>query len=348
MADELAKEKWIENDPDFDELFVPEEIEPEDMDFRFHDPYPRTWVDETVEDACFRGSKKVDPFMHRLEELENLREETALWEQLREEKMKQATTNSLNKQVVTKNGKNSKVVSSRGSSAKYSSWRTTPTTSLARAKSSSNRLKRTSSAGRSSTTSNPVSGSEDSDITTFRNSGYTLGVSFILGSMYPETIKKQKEKVGDGDRAENSKKGTTQASTQEQEQKQTPKTPRCEACHLRKSAGMRKHNCKNNIPTLQTMRSQYALKAAECYDIVDIAETFDPPCKNTLNKTQPQLTTAEKAAKKGLVPGKSLHSQRRISLTSEGMAVRGINPALKLSRPATGKRVKSSKGSKCK
>ena len=52
-ADAKARQEWEESDPQFEDLFVPEERAPEDFDFKFHDPYPETWVDETVEDACF-------------------------------------------------------------------------------------------------------------------------------------------------------------------------------------------------------------------------------------------------------------------------------------------------------
>ena len=88
-ADARAKQQWEDSDPLYEKLFVPENLSPEEFDFRFHDPYPETWVDETVEDACFRGSKKMDPFMHRMKELENLKEETVLWEIYKEEKARQ-------------------------------------------------------------------------------------------------------------------------------------------------------------------------------------------------------------------------------------------------------------------
>lgn len=313
-ADELAKEQWVNNDEDFEELFVPEQIGIETMAFRFHDPYPKTWVDETVEDVCFRGKRKVDPFMRRLDELEDLQEETVLWEKLRDEKPKPTFTN-LQAKNVSKN-----TVQMRGRSAKC-------TTGLSRAKSPGNKIKRATSAGRGSTTSNGISGSEESDIPTFRNSGYDMGVTFELGSMYPETRPKLKDKKTDED--------TKSKELVSYPTKLKPQNPKCEACHYRKTA--RKHrNCKSAIPTLRAMRAQYNLKATECYDIVDIAHTFVPPCKNNTGTTKKPLTTDEKAAKKGIVSGKSNFSQRRISLTSEGMAVKGINPVLNnLIKPQT-------------
>ncbi|KAK3726752.1 hypothetical protein QZH41_001540 [Actinostola sp. cb2023] len=347
-ADELAKEEWIKNDVEFEELFVPEEIDPDDMDFKFHDPYPRTWVDETVETVCFRGSRKADPFMHRLDELEDVQEETVLWEKLNEEKAKQTFT-TLQTKLAKSTSKKGNCV--RGGSARCATGRTSAGVhvSLSRAKSSGNRIKRTSSACRSSTTSNGVSGSEESDITTFRNSGYDMGVSFKPGSMYPETRPKLKGKTADGDLAEKPKAAETSSVPFKSPPAQLPRSQNCEACQYRKTAGKRKtRNCKSAAPTLQSMRKQYTLKATECYDIVDLAHTFDPPCKSKMDTTKTILSTEEKAAKKGLVPGKSTHSQRRISLTSEGMAVRGINPVLNFLQPQTG-RSKSAKASvRCK
>ena len=146
-ADAKARVEWEESDPHFEELFVPEELELEDLAFKFHDPYPETWVEETVEDACFRGTKKTDPFMHRLKELEILKEETVLWEIYREEKAKQSADAAS---------------SSRGSSHKFSRLSSGaashPRTQSAkvvapqlyRGKSAVNRLRRTSSAGKGS------------------------------------------------------------------------------------------------------------------------------------------------------------------------------------------------------
>lgn len=320
-ADDQAKEEWIENDDDFEDLFVPEEIDIENMGFRFHDPYPKNWVDETVEDACFRGKRKVDPFMHRLDELEDLQEETELWEKLQDEKSKTTLTN-IQVKSASKKGSNT-----RGNSTRYP-------TGLSRAKSAGNRIKRTVSAGRASTASN--AGSDESEITTFRNSGYDMDVSFTLGSMYPETRPKLKDKKTDKNIVQKAEPLVTITQTK-------PKAPQCEACHYRKN--VRKHrNCKSATPTLKAMRAQYNLKATECYDIVDLAQTFEPPCKNDMKTSKKLLTSDEKAAKKGLVPGKSNHSQRRISLTSEGMAVRGINPVLNFAKPPTA-RSKSAKAS---
>lgn len=325
-ADEQAKEEWVENDEEFENLFVPEEIDIENMGFRFHDPYPKNWVDETVEDACFRGKRKVDPFMHRMDELEDLQEETVLWEKLQEEKLKSTT----NLKVRNASKKSS---DTRGSSARY----------LSRAKSPGNRIKRAVSAGRGSTTS--IAGSEDSDITTFRNSGYDMKTSFIPGSMYPETRPKRKDKKVQENATEKKKIHENTADTISQTK---AKAPQCEACHYRKTARKHRH-VKSTTPTLKAMRAQYNIKSTECYDIVDLAQTFDPPCKTTVEPSKKLLTTDEKAAKKGLVPGKNNHSQRRISLTSEGMAVRGINPVLNnFAKPPTG-RNKSAKASvKCK
>ena len=104
-------------------------------------------------------------------------------------------------------------------------------------------------------------------------------------------------------------------------------------------------NCKSAVPTLKAMRTQYKLKATECYDIVDLAQSFDPPCKHNKDTSISLLSMEEKAIKKGIVPSKSTQSQRRISLTSEGMAVRGINPVLNFPTPPHIGRSKSAKAS---
>ncbi|XP_032239252.2 uncharacterized protein LOC116619048 [Nematostella vectensis] len=339
-ADEKAKMTWIESDEQFDELFVPETKEAGDLEFRFHDPYPQTWVDEEVEDACFRGSKKVDPFMHRLAELENVKEETILWERLKEEKARQSViaTQSRNRVTSGKNtrqpGNGTRVVSAR-------------TGSIARPKTPSSKL-RGSSARINSVASNTSKGSgvsgDESDILTFRKSGYDMDVSFTLGSMFPDTRPKEKkfeeEKMSTkkNQRVSSAPAHTMSNSPSENNAKPLPRPAYCEACKQKKGIGY-KHSCGRAIPTLRAMRAQYDLKASECYDIVEIARTLEHPCKEQMIKAKSKSNASyeDKVIDKGIVPSKSNSSQRRISLTSEGMAVRGINPTLRLIRPSTGR-----------
>lgn len=80
--------EWEESDLYFEELFVLEELELDDLVFKFYDFYLEIWVEEIVEDVCFWGIKKIDLFMYRFKELENLKEEIVLWEIYREEKVK--------------------------------------------------------------------------------------------------------------------------------------------------------------------------------------------------------------------------------------------------------------------
>lgn len=47
------------------------------------------WVDEIIEGVCFRGLKKIDFFMYRLKELEDLKEEIVFWEMYKDEKVKE-------------------------------------------------------------------------------------------------------------------------------------------------------------------------------------------------------------------------------------------------------------------
>lgn len=52
------------------------------------------------------------------------------------------------------------------------------------------------------------------------------------------------------------------------------------------------------------------------YDIVELASSFVPPCKDRI-KMKSKPVTAKSAKSKGLLPGKSWFSQRRFSLTSD-------------------------------
>lgn len=353
-ADGKAREEWEESDPHFEELFVPEEISPEDLDFRFHDPYPESWVEETVEDACFRGTKKTDPFMHRLQELENLKEETVLWEVYKEEKAKQSTDS-------TSSAKGSSHKFTRQTPGGASNARTqsakVSAPQLYRAKSAVNRLKRTSSAGKSNISNHTISASDEGSdsVQTFRNSGYQLGVSFIPGSLYPEARPPPKTRThapSSKSNGENNSRKVRSASasvnTQTNDSKKTltPKSPPCEACNPRPAVSPRSV-CTTRPTSIHALRSQYALKASECYDIVELARTFDPPCKAHFAKAKAKLTTSgvDNAISKGISSGKSYFSQRRISLTrltpDEGMSVRGVNPQ-NIARPSTG-RCKSAK-----
>lgn len=350
------KQEWQRSDPQFIKLFVPDELSPEDYDFRFHDPYPQTWVDETIEGACFRGSKKIDPFMYRLKELEDLKEETVLWEMYKDEKVKEGVagvgsgrgySQKLPRQV--SNGASN----SRTQSAKVNAPQ------LYRAKSVVNRLKRYSSAGKTSSSNHvsPVSDDGSDSVVTFRNSGYQMGISFIPGSLYPEArfLNKVQSRTPSSKSSRGEVNSTKRTNTPHavniQALGETKKTsgPKCEACSRRPTVTQR---ASFTIPrsmarSIQSLRNQYALKASECYDIVELARTFDPPCKSDVkaSKKKNDTSATENAANKGIKSGKSYFSQRRISLTrltpDESIAVRGVNP-LDLGRTTTG-RCKSAK-----
>lgn len=356
-ADAKAKEQWEESDSEFEQLFVPEELSLDDLEFRFHDPYPETWVEETVEDACFRGSKKTDPFMHRLKELENLREETVLWEIYKEEKAKQnaeATNSAKGMSNRVSRQTSGGAFNSRTQSAKVCAPQ------LYRAKSAVNRLRRTSSAGKNSLSNNGISASDEGSdsVQTFRNSGYQLGISFVPGSLYPEARpppKTRSHAPSAKSNSENNSRKVRNASastnTQANDSKKptVPKSPSCEACHPRPALSPRS-SCaspRGVATSVHALRSQYALKASECYDIVELARTFEPPCKAHFARAKAKLTNSDvdKALSKGISPGKSYFSQRRISLTrltpDESMTVRGVSPQ-NMARPSTG-RCKSAK-----
>ena len=356
-ADAKARQKWEKSDPHFEELFVPEELSPEDFDFRFHDPYPETWVDETVEDACFRGSKKVDPFMHRLKELEDLKEETVLWEIYKEEKAKQgvegASSGKGSSQKPSRQTSNGSV-NSRTQSAKVNAPQ------LYRAKSAVNRLKRSSSAGKPSLSNHVISASDDGwdSVQTFRNSGYQLGISFVPGSLYPEARPPPKTRTrAPSTKTSNSENNSRKARNASQsvnaqtndDSKKVP-APKCEACSPR-AAVSHKQAC-TSPRSISALRNEYVLKASECYDIVEIARTFDPPCKSHFAKAaKDKLTSSgtDNARNKGIKSGKSYFSQRRISLTrltpDDSMSIRGISPQ-NLARPSTGRGKSAKRGPK--
>lgn len=356
-ADARAKQQWEESDPLYEKLFVPENLSPEEFDFRFHDPYPETWVDETVEDACFRGSKKMDPFMHRMKELENLKEETVLWEIYKEEKARQNSEG-----VSSAKGSSQRLSRSTSygtSNSRSQSAKVNPP-QLCRAKSVVNRLKRSSSAGKPSASNHVVSASDDGSdsVRTFRNSGYQLGISFVPGSLYPEARPPPKSRT----RAPSSKSSNSESNSrkvwntsqlpnaQTNYNSKTAPAPKCEACSPRVAVSQREActGPRSVATSVHALRNQYVMKASECYDIVEIARTFDPPCKNHCVKAAKDtltISSTEKALNKGIKPGKSYFSQRRISLTrltpDESMTVRGMSPQ-NLARPATG-RCKSAK-----
>lgn len=348
-ADAKAKEEWEENDPQFEELFVPEELSTEQLGFKFHDPYPETWVEETAEDACFRGSKKNDLFMHRLQELENLREETVLWEIYKEEKAETSNSAKGFSNRVVFGGK----FNSRTQSAKVSAPQ------LYRAKSAVNRLRRTSSAGKNTSSNNGISASDDGSdsVQTFRNSGYQLGITFVPGSLYPEARPVPKTRTHSSSLKTNSynsrKFPRPSANTHTVDSKKPPvfKSPPCEACHPKPAVSPRS-TCtspRDVATSYHALRSQYALKASECYDIVELARTFEPPCKAHFVKAKAKAklidSDVDKALSKGISPGKSYFSQRRISLTrltpDESMTVRGVSP--QNIAPGSGGRCKSAK-----
>ena len=325
--DAQAKQEWEQSDSQFVKLFVPDRHSPEDFHFRFHDPYPQTWVDETVEDACFTGSKKTDPFMHRLKELEDLKEETVLWEMYKDDRAKQGSKQAFN---ATSN--------SRTQSARVI------TPQLTRAKSAVNRLKRSSSAGKTSLSNHVVSQVYDDSsdgVQTFRNSGYQPGISFVPGSLYPEARSPMKarsrtptSKPSSGVNSTNNLNASHCLTIQTKDDRKKPSAPKCEKCSPRPAVIQRTSCASPRIvsSSVQSLRNQYALKATECYDIVELARTFDPPCKNEVKAAKKNFTTSstENAVNKGIKPGKSYFSQRRISLTrltpDEGISVRGVNP----------------------
>ena len=243
----------------------------------------------------------MDPFMHRLKELEDLKEETVLWEIYKDDKAKQGAEGvSPGKgwsQKISRQGSNG-TPSCRSQSAKVNAPQ------LYRSKSAVNRLKRSSSAGRTNSSNHAISVSDDGSdsVRTFRNSGYQLGISFVPGSLYPEARPPPKTRTRtpnskSSNSETNSKKNVTGSGSQtvntqvSDDSKKSP-SPKCEACTPRPECT----SPRSVATSVRALRNQYALKASECYDIVELARTFDPPCKNHFVK----------AAKAKLVTSNSL------------------------------------------
>ena len=350
--DAEAREALETSDPTFEELFVPEELSLEDLEFRFHDPYPETWVDEVVEDACFRGSKKTDPFMLRLSELESLREETVLWEKYRDEKARQ-TAETANPKACTH--KNARQVTSMSQSSRTQSAKVAAPP-LLRTKTGANKLRRTASAGKSTSSNHvtPASDEGSDSVQIFRNSGYKLGISFLPGSLYPEARPAEKARTTKSENASQNLRAAASPSLQDSKKPAPPpKPPSCGACDARTAVGKKAAGSSARAAALSinALRSQYELKSTECYDIVELARTFDPPCKDQFTRAK-RKSTAQRdnaASTKGMTPGKSYFSQRRISLTrlvpDETMTVKGIG-ARNATRPPIGRCKSAKKGHK--
>ena len=351
LADTKAKELWQNEDPHFAELFVPHKGRDtaDGATYSYHDPYPDTWVDETVEGACYRGAKNQDPFMLRITEFEKLQEETELWEKYKEEKNRTGGETGKAQALRGKQNTNGVVSCSRLASRGCSSYRSHSAkagSGFIRAKSPNAKLQQTWSARKASAgnhTNSQVSGDESSDsVLTFRNSGYKLGVSFVPGSMYPEARFSEKC-TGSG---HNNKitsccgKLGRNASPMLDETKKFSRRAHCESCQT-KVTSVRQHSCPKSpiiATTTQALRAQYEVKASECYDIVEIARTFEPPCKAQISraKLRPRTSIHQKAAIKGLSPGKNYFSQRRVSLScGENMSVMGVSPLNRSTRPST-------------
>ncbi|XP_046842156.1 uncharacterized protein LOC124436284 isoform X2 [Xenia sp. Carnegie-2017] len=89
----------------------------------------------------------------------------------------------------------------------------------------------------------------------------------------------------------------------------------------KRSKSPKTRKVQKQVESCKIYPSRY-LPTAITYDIVELAETFDPPCKEKI-KMKSRPLTAKSAKHKGMIPGKSRTSQRQYSLTS-GQNVREI------------------------
>lgn len=94
---------------------------------------------------------------------------------------------------------------------------------------------------------------------------------------------------------------------------------------MQKQHGERRTQCKSarGKRCVQSCKARpMSYSSSISYDILELATTFDPPCKERI-KLNPRPVTAKSAKSKGMIPGKTWTSQRRFSLTA-GQSVQSL------------------------
>lgn len=337
-ADTTAKEQWITECSDFKELFVVDPMEYKALQYQYHDPFPDNWVDETVESAIFSGLKKKDLFMQRLFELGKLEEETILNESKKDKEYSHLVT--VKQQLSQKNkrqvGVQTGLPTSRAISARL------PSNNILRPMSKVKVCRSYSARRATKSVHSGYENSQHSIIQTLRNTGYKLGQSFIPGSLFPNT----REIATQFDNKTTQKHGFIKTSNSLPGMHKglgckSTKSHFCQICKMKTSSSS-KHNCTRNNTSLHTLRTQYELKATESYDITELAKTLEPPCKVQMKKSG-HKTPADNTSLKGIIPGKSCFSQRRISLTLDNLLVKGANTRAGTGRCKSGKKTSKKK-----
>ena len=133
------------------------------------------------------------------------------------------------------------------------------------------------------------------------------------------------------------KKGTKKDSCKEMSEK---KTKQEKMQNSSKRTECKSAKGKRRVQSCKVRPTTYS--SSVTYSILELASTFDPPCKERM-KLNPRPVTAKSAKSKGMIPGKTWSSQRRFSLTTGQSLPPSDNsdPVVRKSRSSSAK--KSSK-----
>ena len=262
----------------------------ESEDFGYIDPVPADWnerkLEELEQEFCSKKSDKTDAFIVRYLQLHRLQADTLENESirnLRTESIENLCGLTCESQKTSDNSHGKKLCGN----VKYSSKTNMEKTKLGE-KSSVNISKKS---GKS--ISPPL---------------HCVSASVFKPSTYETTSKYSKScfsKYSEGNLKEKQAAGH-----RKKEAKTVTYSTRRGKCSSAK--GVRKISNGNAIHSTTSHQSC----SVAVYDIVQLASSFEPPCKDRI-KSASRPVTAKSAKSKGLLPGKSCHSQRRFSLTTD-------------------------------
>lgn len=304
------KGNWFSSSSEFND----EESE----DFGYIDPIPADWnerkLEELEQEFCSKKSKKADAFIIRYLQLLRLQADT-----LENERCNPRTDESIENlcgltcesQKTSGNSQGKKLCGN----VKHSSKTSVEKTKLGEKISVENSKK---SSKLNSLPLHCVSASVFKPA-----SGITSKYNKSCFSKYGEGNLKEKQAVG------HSKKEAKTCST---------RRGKCSS-----AKGIRKISNGNVVHSTKSRQSC----SVAVYNIVQLASSFEPPCKDRI-KSASRPVTAKSAKSKGLLPGKSWHSQRRFSLTSDQtFGPMATDTRVPVSKPSSAKgRQKSAKKSR--
>ena len=294
----------------------------ESEDFGYIDPVPADWnerkFEELEQEFCSKKSDKTDSFIIRYLQLHRLQADTLENESVRNLKTDESIENLCGLTCESQKTSGSSHGKKLCGNVKHSSKTNVEKTKLGE-KSSVNISKKSSKS-----ISPPL---------------HCVSASVCKPSTY-ETISKYKKscfsKYSEGNLKEKQAAG---------HRKKEAKTVTCSTRRGKCSSakGVRKISNGNVIHSTKSRQSC----SVAVYDIVQLASSFEPPCKDRI-KSSSRPVTAKSAKSKGLLPGKSWHSQRRFSLTSnQTFRPMATDTRIPVSKPSSAKgRQKSAKKSR--